>query len=528
MQLITLTGNKEENYYQLGLKDRENCNEIFETISSLIKSTNTLTNKIKNISSGIVFKKNMKSFDLVKAYAEGLKRSESEVTSFLITPDIISGLTSIYPNIPRLLFGCSSYFFKNNNDNVSHFRILDFPLGNSYTTHERFIKYAFKGEQQYCGISTAGFPFPSITSMSQSGLSFALHQKFGHVFNPDGSPIFEIMDSLVTNSKNINDVINQLSDITSISSWGIYVGSQKENKVLSIDLLGKQNVYELKEIEKTNDLYFNNQFINQNINTDLIQPLNFTKYCHERSEDAKKRINKLNNFSDKEVLKALTKVNGPGDKNSVITPSTILSCVMNPTEGKLIYNLGVGPRTYQKSIQQITEIWSSPKALAEKSSRTTIKNTGEVYFNHLINAQISWDRKDYHQAVHHSQLAVDHSTKKQVIPSFFANVYISMSTNEKSMLKNCLKNFNDLLPLMSGIFSDYCKLFIFRLEKICFSKYEKPSFKNKYVEKVFLFEEKIPSLVFKKITNELTSPRLDLQDIIFLHPLQNDNSRISL
>ena len=326
--------------------------------------------------------------------------------------------------------------------------------------------------------------------MNQSGLSFALHQKFGHVFNPQGSPIFEIMENLVTNSKSIDDVINQLQNITSISSWGIYVGSQKENKVLSIDLLGKQNVYEVKEAEEANNLYFNNQFINQNINTDSIQPLNFSKYCHDRSEDAKKRIKKLTNFSDKDVLKALTKVNGPNDKNNVITPSTILSCVMNPTEGKLTYNDGAGHRTYQKSIQQITEIWSSPKELSSKNSATKIKNAGELYYDHLINAQLSWDRKDYHQAVHHSQLAVDHSTKKQVIPSFFANVYISLSTSDKSMLKSCLKNFKDLLPMMNGVFSDYCKLFIFRLEKICFSKYEKPSFKNKYVERVFLFEEK--------------------------------------
>ena len=104
---------------------------------------------------------------------------------------------------------------------------------------------------------------------------------------PQGSPIFEIMENLVTNSKSIDDVINQLQNITSISSWGIYVGSQKENKVLSIDLLGKQNVYEVKEAEEANNLYFNNQFINQNINTDSIQPLNFSKYCHDRSEDAK-------------------------------------------------------------------------------------------------------------------------------------------------------------------------------------------------------------------------------------------------
>ena len=112
---------------------------------------------------------------------------------------------------------------------------------------------------------------------------------------------------------------------------------------------------------------------------------------------------------------------------------------MKPHEGKFTYNDGAGLEHIKNQFNKFLKFGALQKSFRVKNSATKIKNAGEVYYDHLINAQLSWDKKDYHQAVHHSQLAVDHSTKKQVIPSFFANVYISLSTSDKSMLKSCLK-----------------------------------------------------------------------------------------
>ena len=57
MQLITLSGNKEENYYQLGLKDRGSVDAMFSVSAALLKSTNKITNYIKNYSSQLIFQK---------------------------------------------------------------------------------------------------------------------------------------------------------------------------------------------------------------------------------------------------------------------------------------------------------------------------------------------------------------------------------------------------------------------------------------------------------------------------------------
>jgi hypothetical protein len=529
MQIISLTGNKEENYYQLGLKDKESAKPIFKVTSALLKSTNSVTNYIKNFSSSLIFKKNFSNYSLVKAYAQGLGVPENELISFLLTPDIISGMSAVIPKIPAFPFGCSSLMYLNSNGNTSHFRILDFPLAETYTDNERLINYSFQQEQKYNSLSTSGFPFPSITAMNESGLTFALHQKFGHIFNKNGIPIFDIMENLVSQARDIEEIKSELKYIKSISTWGIYISSQSEKKVLSIDLLGEQNNFEIKDIRENKPIYFNNKFLNTNIDMGHIQPLNFYNYCLEREKDALQRIKKIKKFDDQTVLKKMTSPPTQKITTSVMTPSSILSCTMNSGEAKILLNSGQGPRLYQEKILEIENLWVTPKIKEhdQKKHKVENKNINQLY-HHLIQSQIHWDSKNYHQAIHHAQMAVSFSHKDQVLADFFLEIFISLSTSDKSLLKNSLKVFNDISHRLSGIFEDYCKLFIFRLEKICFLQEREQTFSNSYIREIYEFEKNIPKLIFQKVTRELTSPRIDIQDIIFLHPLKDQNTGIPL
>ena len=77
-------------------------------------------------------------------------------------------------------------------------------------------------------------------------------------------------------------------------------------------------------------------------------------------------------------------------------------------------------------------------------------------------------------------------------------------------------------PSLKNLLKDYCTLFIFRLEKICFDDYMKPSFEHSHMNAIYEFEEKVPRRILQKIVFELTSPRFDLNDVMFFHPLKND------
>lgn len=519
MQIITLTGDKEENYYQLGLKDKHTSKDVYEILARLLKSTNKITDYIKNYSSKLLFQKNFSNYHLIQAYAEGIGLPEREIISYLVTPDIISAMSAVIPKVPSFQFGCSSLFYKNANNNMSHLRILDFPIGQTYTKNERLIQYSLKGEQKYCALSTSGFPFPSITAMNQSGLTFALHQKFGHIFNKDGTPIFDILENLITHAESLSDIISELKYIKSISTWGIYISSQEESKVLAVDLLGAENIHEIYEIDKGKTIYFNNKFINKNIDMEHIQPLNFSKYCDQREKDANDRIKKLKTFDDESVLKNFTSLKKTSDNASVVTPSTILSCVLNPKEELVFFNNGNTSRIYAKQIEKIHKIWTRPTILDKKKPQEI--SAKHKFYEHLINAQICWDKKDEHNAVHHAQMAKSMASPNQLLPTFFLEVFISLSAKEMSLLKNSLGELNKIVDLLDDDFADYCKLFIFRLEKICFNEARNQSFRSAYVKKIYEFENNLPMLIFRKVIKELTVPRIDLQDIIFLHPLNN-------
>ena len=292
MQTLSLVGDKEENYYQLGLKDREQSCQVFNSLNALVKGNNKYIKFAQNLSAQLIFKQNIDNISLVKAYAEGLEKSIPEVLSFLIAPEIISGVSGVIPKVPQISFGCSSIFYLNAQKKMSHFRILDFPLGESYLNNERLIKYDFKQDPQaYTAFSASGFPFPSITAMNESGMTFALHQKFGNTFNKNGSPIFEIIEKLVSHAEDIQSTQEILSKHQSISSWGVYIGSTKEEKAIEIDFIGEAQVSREHEIKNGEFIYFNNTFINKNIKQETMQPFNFKNYCEDRKVDFHKKRN---------------------------------------------------------------------------------------------------------------------------------------------------------------------------------------------------------------------------------------------
>ena len=528
MEILTLVGQKEDNYYQLGLRDREKAKEILNVITNLSSGANKFLKSAQGLASKFIFKKNIKNLQLIKAYSEGLGIFEHEFLSFLITPDLLSGLTAVIPQIPFFQFGCSSLMYQNEQNNISHLRIFDFPIGAAYTTNERLISYKFVGEQAYCGISTSGYPFPSITSFNQSGLTFSLHQKFGHVFNKNGVPIFEIMENLIVNTTSIEDIIKELKNLKSISTWGVYISSSKEKKGIAVNLLGETNTYEEFDILPSTFKYFNNQFLNKNINRDQIQPLNFSEYCQQREIDINKRLKKIETLNDEKILKKVSELKNFDDKITVITPSSVLCCIMNPEEEKIIYNAGTYPKIYDGEVGTLTNVLTKPKQIISHKNIKNELNKGKEFYQQIIESQLAWDKKDFHHAVHFSQMAEIQQGENQLIPRFFKNVILSMTTKDKSLLKICLKEFTEMKPKFEGVFKDYCKLFIFRLERICYSKYSPQYFENDYLVKIFEFEKNIPSLIFQKVTRDLTSPRFDLNDIIFLHPLSNNDSRITL
>lgn len=105
---------------------------------------------------------------------------------------------------------------------VVHGRILDFPLQGSYDKFERAVSYDVSGMPRTLGFGSVGIPYPSITLMTEDGLTLALHQKFTNSFNPQGMSIFEYIFKMIQNANDKKSVIEFVKAINQLR-LGVFI-----------------------------------------------------------------------------------------------------------------------------------------------------------------------------------------------------------------------------------------------------------------------------------------------------------------
>ena len=267
LPLIRLIGDSIDNFYQLGLKDKENHSNILSHLNSLIKTPFSKVDlTIRHLAKATLkqgfthlpeFQKKM------KAYSEGLGIAKEELTLSLLVPEIVSFLSTWVPGIPTSLLGCSSYFaWDDKTDSPIHGRVLDFPLQGSFDKNERVIWSKLDNGPATLSYSSVGFPYPSITAMTEYGVSFALHQKFDDLFNPNGTPIFELIFNMLQKCGDLKSTLEYLKKNESLTTWAFYMGFSN-GEVLACDVMGKDLCYKTYHAKAGQVLYFNNMLIDQ-------------------------------------------------------------------------------------------------------------------------------------------------------------------------------------------------------------------------------------------------------------------------
>ncbi len=264
LPLLKLIGNPEENFYQLGLKDRESYKKNVSHLESFLQTPLPFLNKIIQELLGKAFyyqwKKSSPHQKILLAYAEGLNYPPEKLLNSFLIPEILSCLGKWFPSLELKQWGCSSVFHWDPlSEKIGHLRILDFPLNGSFDVFERAILYRFKDCPQILTISSSGLPYPSLTSMTSEGVTLSLHQKFSNTLNVKGRPIFEITYDLLNSVSNLKEAKLFLKNSQSLTQWGLYL-SFPDGKILEADLRGDQsffNEYQLNE--KKTVAYFNNR-----------------------------------------------------------------------------------------------------------------------------------------------------------------------------------------------------------------------------------------------------------------------------
>lgn len=537
MELLTLIGNADENFYQLGLMDRERAKEVHRDVKLMLSTPWKPVNKAIEEVAKLILKnsilKNPDQYSQLKSYSEGLGIKFEEAVYVMLIPEIVSCMSKWAPGLIKGNLGCSSFFMRNEKSEVVHGRILDFPLQGSYDTYERAILYDLKGMPKVLGFGSAGIPYPSITLMTEDGITLSLHQKFTNVFNKDGSSIFELIFKLIKNANDRKSTLEFLKHHQSITTWCLYM-SFKNGDALAVDLMGKEIFANELTVPDVGVLYFCNHLENKEISQESMLPTGFHQYNLMREEIAQRKINqflKTNQRSELELIRMMAtplnqKIAKPGHYENYlmdnITPSSLTVMTMNPTAAAALYLDNPAPKIYRDNIISITDCFKNPLQKEIKSKKH--KGASLDYYQgiaSLMKAQKGFDLNNAQTVYHNLQFAIDHlehHAEKGVAEFYFLIAQYMFETHPK-VLMTLLHDFKKMEGHLPQTLNDHCLLFVGRLERILqvTNTMEEDRIVHPKLRAIYNFEMKIPRVVFHPTTKGMIIPRLDILDVIYLY-----------
>jgi hypothetical protein len=537
MDLITLIGDIGENFYQLGLKDREGGKLVHHDVKMMLRTPWKPANiVIEEIGKAVIKNSLLKKSDNfvhLKSYAEGLGVSVEECAYVMLIPELVSSMSKWAPGFIKGNLGCSSFMLRNDLNEIVHGRILDFPLQGSYDRFERAISYNLNNMPKTLGFGSVGIPYPSITLMTEDGITLALHQKFTNTFNPQGTSIFEYIFKLIQTANDKKSVIEFIKNHQTITTWCLYM-TFKTGEVLACDLTGTEAFINELMVPETGILYFCNHLEDKSINQRQFLPLGFDQYNHMREDIAARKIVKLMDKKTKrpsmlEILQMMTTpldqkitdTNFKDFKLDNITPSSLSALVMNPTAKSALYLGGPAPKIFSDNVIEI-------KNAFERATKEDLK----IKKNHIVDpeyheglhfmmeAQKGFDSHDSVAIYHNLQMAIDHLEhypEKKIAEFYFLIAQYLYETHSK-VLANLLTEFKKWEDQLPPYLNDHCLMFIGRLERILKMppSMEEDKIATLKLRDIYQKELKIPRLAFHPLSKAMIIPRLDILDVIYI------------
>ena len=477
--------------------------------------------------------KNTDQFRHLKHYAEGMGIAVDEAAYVMLIPELVSSMSKWAPGFIKGNLGCSSFMLRNPEGEVVHGRILDFPLQGSYDRYERAISYDLTGMPKMLGFGASGIPYPSITLMTEDGITLALHQKFTNIFNPKGMSIFEYIFALTKEARDKKSAIEFINTHQTITTWCLYM-TFKNGEVLACDLHGDKPFINELEVPETGILYFCNHLEDKSLNQRQFLPLGFDQYNLMRESIATKKIHK---FLDKkktqpteaELIQLMStpldqKITSRNFKDyelDNVTSTSLSIMTMNPTAGRALYLGGPAPKIFNTDIIEISDSFGRAKQAPHKLKKAV--NFDPEYHTGLhlmMEAQKGFDAHDSQSIYHYLQMAIDHLEHypERKIAEFYFLIAQYLYESHPQVLANLLgefKKFEDHLP---PYLNDQCLLFIGRLERILKlpPSLEEDKIQTKKLREIYNRELMIPRAVFHVASKGMIVPRIDILDVIYV------------
>lgn len=535
METKLVSGTFSETFYRLGLEDRETAKVVLEDVKNLLttpwKPVNILFEEIaKNLIKHTLLK-DKSQFQVMQSYAEGLNLSLEEGALSALIPEIISVLSKWVPTLNKGVLGCSSFIGRNAQGEVIHGRLLDFPLHQSFDLNERAVTYKIDNLPVIVGLGATGIPYPSISLMTDYGMTLALHQKFTDIFDPKGMPIFEYIFKLVTECRTEDEVLEFIRRHKTITTWCLNI-SFASGKVISADIDSHNHYIKEFVVPENGFLYFANELNHPSDNAKNFIPYYFNEFNSQRRSIAEEKISQFfmaneKAPSDLELLEIMTT---PIEQDPKATKNfrldnvhcgTLSAFVLNTNAQKITYLTGEAPKLLSDHVVELNHCFDEIKIKNLKVKKQKIvdpqRQKGQKC---LMLAQKAFDKKDSIKVYHQLQMAQEYleGYPEKLIADFYFYVAQFLFEKNDAILERVLNEFKRLKGELPLNLNDHCLMFILRLEKTLglISSVELHEIKNENLQKVMLKEAKIPRLIYRNLIKNTMAPRIDLVDIIYL------------
>lgn len=538
---IELIGDEAENFYHLGLKDKDSYAQTMNQIKSLIKFPIKSLNPLwEGILSGLLkqWSRNNSRLATLKAYSEGLEIPMEEALLSFMVPELMSCAAAWTPTNwnPRRLFGCSSFVTLDSETKTPiHGRILDFSLVGSWDQQERALLTRFTNQPAIFSYGTSGVPYSYITAMTDQGTTLAIHQKMTDVLNLKGDPLFLIARDVLINCKSAEEAISFFKEQRSITTWAFYM-TFADGTFLRLDLMGERCEYKVEEIQAGKIIYVNNVLEMENPPATKI-PQGFDHYNGMRLQHAQAMIKKLEKknsgknlagFGQQELFSAMAlpdqrKTSSQNWTTSYLTPTTLSLSTFNAVIGSSYFVDGPAPKYLSDSYTQFTNVWQQleKKSLAPSSRKPHWSQEYITGMRYYSKTQRHFDLGDISNCYHDLQQAIAYleGHPEKVIAQFYFLIFRYMYEPSNDMQAAMLLEFSQSLKQLPYFLQDHCRLFMARLERILYAKtlLAEEDFTSEAIRGLFIKESTFAQLGFRKITSALTIPRMELPDIHYLH-----------
>jgi hypothetical protein len=510
-KIIPLIGDPVENFYQLGLVEKEAFLKIESRIKNLLSTSSLLQfgQELITRAKVIVHKREAGLFDkCITSYSKGLGIDPARYYTFISLFELAAHFGQTYPELKGILPGCTSFFLKKD-DEITHTRLMDFPLVGLFDEAPRLYFWQSEGKEPVLTYGTEGMAPLFLQGVHGSGVSFAIHHKPGKLFFNEGQSIFQIVFETIFGSNNFSELKKELKKKKSITKWAVLL-LDKLGSAHILDIEGPSHNFESYNLNETSPLIFTNIPLKKE--SDGFD--SYLRFSEDRQEWLKEKIQSK---KDVHILDLMTSIDDQKYKNwlhPVATLSTIGAWHVNLSKGYIDLKEGHSALTSSDQILRVNLAGQNDIKILKKSSDP---RPIEIAWKKASKAQCAFDEGHYDIAYHELQMAesvMPNLVWKQIF-NFYLCVWDFKFVNNSKELSIVYKKLKSLV--LPPILKDQWILLVMRIEKkldlsptVFFTDVSKP-----YQE---LFQrEKLASKPVFATWMKLVYPRMEVLDIFSPH-----------